>query len=134
MALLQPDREDHIEAAAVRNACRRSGVQISTIDAVLIQLCLRHDLVCVRVNAVCPGWIKTKMDVGDQGSGADSDADIENCVPMARFARPGDVAAAIVWLADPDKSAFVNGVALAVDGGWSADVGREALPLATCTP
>jgi len=45
LAFLQPDRDDHIEAAEVRNTCRRNGVQIDTIDAVLIQLCLRHDLV-----------------------------------------------------------------------------------------
>ena len=45
LAFLQPDREDHIEAAEVRNACRRRGVQIGTIDALLIQLCRRHDLV-----------------------------------------------------------------------------------------
>lgn len=45
LAFLQPDRSDHIEAAEVRNTCRRKGVQIGTIDAVLIQLCLRHDLV-----------------------------------------------------------------------------------------
>ncbi len=45
LAFLQPDREDHIEAAEVRNTCRRNGVQIGTIDAVLIQLCLRHELV-----------------------------------------------------------------------------------------
>jgi hypothetical protein len=45
LAFLQPDRDDHIEAAEIRNICRRSGVQIGTIDAVLIQLCLRHDLV-----------------------------------------------------------------------------------------
>jgi predicted nucleic acid-binding protein len=45
LGFLQPDREDHIEAAEVRNSCRRHGVQIGTIDAVLIQLCLKHDLV-----------------------------------------------------------------------------------------
>lgn len=45
LAFLQPDREDHIEAAEVRNTCRKSGVQIGTIDALLIQLCIRHDLV-----------------------------------------------------------------------------------------
>jgi predicted nucleic acid-binding protein len=45
LALLQPDREDHIEAAGVRNDCRRHGVQVGTIDALLIQLCRRHDLV-----------------------------------------------------------------------------------------
>lgn len=45
LAFLQPDREDHIEAAEIRNSCRRNGVQIGTIDAILIQLCVRHDLV-----------------------------------------------------------------------------------------
>ncbi|WP_418315607.1 PIN domain-containing protein [Piscinibacter sakaiensis] len=44
LAFLQPDREDHIEAAELRNICRRSGVQVGTIDALLIQLCRRHDL------------------------------------------------------------------------------------------
>ncbi len=45
LGFLQPDRADHIEAAEVRNSCRRHGLQIGTIDAVLIQLCLKHDLV-----------------------------------------------------------------------------------------
>lgn len=42
--LLVPDREDHIRAAALRNACRRAGIQIETIDALLAQLCIRHGL------------------------------------------------------------------------------------------
>jgi predicted nucleic acid-binding protein len=45
LAFLQPDRQDHIEAAEIRNSCRRNGVQIGTIDAVLIQLCVRHELI-----------------------------------------------------------------------------------------
>ena len=44
LPLLQPDRDDHISAAALRNGCRRAGVQIGTIDALLAQLCVRHDL------------------------------------------------------------------------------------------
>jgi len=44
LPLLQPDREDHVAAAELRNTCRRSGVQIGTIDALLAQLCIRHDL------------------------------------------------------------------------------------------
>jgi predicted nucleic acid-binding protein len=44
LPLLVPDRADHIEAADLRNNCRRGGVQIATIDALLAQLCLRHDL------------------------------------------------------------------------------------------
>lgn len=44
LPLLQPDRDDHIGAAALRNACRQSGVQLGTIDALLAQLAIRHDL------------------------------------------------------------------------------------------
>lgn len=44
LPLLQPDRDDHISAAALRNTCRQAGVQIGTIDALLAQLCIRHDL------------------------------------------------------------------------------------------
>jgi predicted nucleic acid-binding protein len=42
--LLVPDREDHVTAAELRNVCRRAGVQVGTIDALLAQLCIRHDL------------------------------------------------------------------------------------------
>ena len=42
--LLVPDRDDHIAAAALRNVCRRAGVQVGTIDALLAQLCIGHDL------------------------------------------------------------------------------------------
>jgi predicted nucleic acid-binding protein len=44
LPLLVPDRKDHIDAAELRNLCRRSGVQLGTIDALLAQLCVRHDL------------------------------------------------------------------------------------------
>jgi hypothetical protein len=44
LPLVVPDRDDHIEAAELRNHCRRKGVQIGTIDALLAQLCMRHDL------------------------------------------------------------------------------------------
>jgi predicted nucleic acid-binding protein len=44
LAFLQPDKQDHIAAADIRNTCRRRGVQIGTIDALLIQLCQRYDL------------------------------------------------------------------------------------------
>ena len=44
LALLVPDRQDHIDAAELRNRCRRSGVQIGTINALFAQLCIRHAL------------------------------------------------------------------------------------------
>ena len=39
-----PDRQDHIEAASLRNHCRRAGIQVGTIDALIAQLCIRHEL------------------------------------------------------------------------------------------
>jgi predicted nucleic acid-binding protein len=42
--LLIPDRDDHIRAAELRNRCRRAGIQIGTIDALLAALCIRHEL------------------------------------------------------------------------------------------
>ena len=44
LPLIQPDRQDHVAAAEVRNACRRGSVQIGTIDALLIQLCGRYEM------------------------------------------------------------------------------------------
>lgn len=82
----------------------------------------------VRVNAVCPGWVKTEMDAADQARGTYSDADITGRVPMGRFAIPDDVARAIAFLAS-DESSFINGHALSVDGGWAADGSWESLRL-----
>lgn len=44
LPLLVPDRDDHVAAADLRNSCRRSGMQVGTIDALLAQLCIRHEL------------------------------------------------------------------------------------------
>jgi predicted nucleic acid-binding protein len=44
LPLLTPDRQDHIDAAELRNSCRRARVQIGTIDALLAQLWIRHGL------------------------------------------------------------------------------------------
>jgi predicted nucleic acid-binding protein len=44
LPLLIPDRADHINAAELRNLCRRSGIQVGTIDALLAQLCIRHSM------------------------------------------------------------------------------------------
>jgi NAD(P)-dependent dehydrogenase (short-subunit alcohol dehydrogenase family) len=83
----------------------------------------------VRVNAVCPGWVKTEMDAADQAGGSYTDDDITGRIPMGRFASPDDVARAIAFLADEKESAFVNGVTLSVDGGWAADGSWESLRL-----
>jgi predicted nucleic acid-binding protein len=43
--LIAATRDDHIKAAELRNACRRRGIQVGTIDALLARLCIRCELV-----------------------------------------------------------------------------------------
>lgn len=42
LPMLVPERRDHIQAAELRNTCRRRGVQVGTIDALLAQMCIRY--------------------------------------------------------------------------------------------
>lgn len=51
LPLLPPDRQDHIDAAELRNDCRRRGVQVGTIDALLARLCIRHGLTMLTMDA-----------------------------------------------------------------------------------
>lgn len=51
LPLLVPDRGDHVLAAELRNRCRRAGVQVGSIDALLAQLCLRHNLTLLTTDA-----------------------------------------------------------------------------------
>ena len=44
LPLLAPDRQDHIDAAELRNRCRHAGLQIGTVDAMIAQLGIRHQL------------------------------------------------------------------------------------------
>ncbi len=51
LPFLTPDRDDHVAAADLRNACRRRGVQIGTIDALLARLCIRFELTLLTSDA-----------------------------------------------------------------------------------
>lgn len=48
--LLAPDRQDYIAAAELRRLCRKRGVQVGTIDVLLAQLCVRHELTLLTVD------------------------------------------------------------------------------------
>ena len=72
----------------------------------------------IRVNAVCPGATLTPMMVGAmERRGVDPEEHAARLSPMGRFADPGEIAEAIVWLCS-DASSFVTGEVLTVDGGY----------------
>jgi NAD(P)-dependent dehydrogenase (short-subunit alcohol dehydrogenase family) len=73
----------------------------------------------VRINAVCPGTIETPM-VADMI--AKGELDVPSAVadqPIGRLGRGDEIAAAVLWLCSPGAS-LVVGVALPVDGGYTA--------------
>ena len=79
----------------------------------------------IRVNVVCPGLADTPMKQGFTGRSGDpaeaaaNEARIVAAVPMGRLVKPGEVADAVLWLVS-DEASFVTGVALPVDGGFTA--------------
>ncbi len=70
----------------------------------------------IRVNAVCPGNVRTPMLSGFVGGDEQALVGMGKVTPIGRLADPGEIAEAIVWLCS-DAASFVTGHALAVDGG-----------------
>lgn len=73
----------------------------------------------IRVNAVCPGAVRTPMLARAVGREPGSEKKLRAAHPMGRFAEPGEVADAVLWLCS-GASSFVTGHELAVDGGFTA--------------
>jgi NAD(P)-dependent dehydrogenase (short-subunit alcohol dehydrogenase family) len=79
---------------------------------------LEHARDGIRINAVCPGGVRTPMLEAFAGSEAALEA-MGQTSPMRRLASPDEIAAAIVWLCS-DAASFVTGTAMSVDGGVMA--------------
>jgi NAD(P)-dependent dehydrogenase (short-subunit alcohol dehydrogenase family) len=92
----------------------------------------------VRVNAVCPGAVATS--IFGRAAGLDSEAAqrtvdfmtvaLSEAAPIRRTGQPIDIAEAVLWLAS-DSSAYVNGQAIAVDGGLLTGTPRRSRPAST---
>lgn len=70
----------------------------------------------IRVNAIAPGWIATRL-TGTLQADAERSASIVARTPLARWGTPQDIGGPVLFLASP-AAAFVTGVVLPVDGGY----------------
>ena len=68
----------------------------------------------IRVNAVCPGFIRTAMTEDTMRRRGEQ---ILAQVPQRRMGEPGEIAEMVVWLCS-DRASYVTGAAYNVDGGW----------------
>lgn len=73
----------------------------------------------IRINAICPSWTLTPRIEALLKRSPGSDKEWLMHQPIGRLARPEEIAEAVVWLCS-DKASFVLGVALPVDGGYTA--------------
>jgi 3-oxoacyl-[acyl-carrier protein] reductase len=73
----------------------------------------------IRVNAVGPAYVATEMTQRNIAAGNVNEGQIKARIPLGRLARPADVADAVSFLLS-DKSSFITGHSLYVDGGWLA--------------
>jgi NAD(P)-dependent dehydrogenase (short-subunit alcohol dehydrogenase family) len=70
----------------------------------------------IRVNAVCPGFIETRMT--EDALRRRGDVILSN-TPLHRMGQPGEIAEMVVWLLS-ERASYVTGAAYNVDGGWMA--------------
>jgi NAD(P)-dependent dehydrogenase (short-subunit alcohol dehydrogenase family) len=98
-----------------------SGYTASKHGVVGVTKCvaLEYAKVGIRINAVCPASIQTPLIDRVILAHPKMKAFLENAQPIGRTGTAEEVAAAVVWLCS-DASSYITGIALAIDGGVSA--------------
>ena len=79
---------------------------------------LEHAPRGIRINAVCPGTIRTPMVKDMVSSGDLSEEDVVKLAPINRLGEAWEIADAVLWLCN-SMSAYVIGQSIAVDGGYT---------------
>ena len=102
-----------IPGAAAYNSAKHGVVGLTKTVA------LEYARANIRVNAVCPGFIETPMLDRVTDASVKIREQLIGTVPLRRVAQPHEIGDAVAWLMS-DKSSYVTGVALPVDGGWVA--------------
>lgn len=73
----------------------------------------------IRINAVCPGYIRTPMTLPGIEANPELGRRMVSQTPMGRLGRPEEIAEAVVWLCS-DAASFVTGHTMTADGGYMA--------------
>lgn len=110
-------------ALTLRVSCRYAASK-GAVLSMTRQCALEYASANIRVNAVCPGTIATplvKRVLQERGSTEQAAA---AAYPMQRIGRPAEVADAVLWLCS-DRSSFVTGEFMCVDGGMMARGGWD---------
>jgi NAD(P)-dependent dehydrogenase (short-subunit alcohol dehydrogenase family) len=89
------------------------------VVAMARQIALDYARFNIRVNALCPGWVDTPFNapfMKQMGGRGALEAYVQEKIPMGRWASTAEIAEALLFLAS-DRSSFMTGQALVVDGG-----------------
>ena len=102
--------------------CMAYNASKGAIRQITRSMALDHASENIRVNSVCPGYIKTKMDVEFMGNPPDAEEQLDkiaaDMIPLVRRAEPEEVAQSVLFLAS-DESKYMTGSDLVIDGGWT---------------
>ncbi|QMU55973.1 MAG: glucose 1-dehydrogenase [Candidatus Mycalebacterium zealandia] len=102
--------------------CMAYNASKGAVRQITRSMALDHAKQNIRVNSVCPGYIKTKMDVEFMGNPPDAEEQLDEIaagmIPMVRRAEADEVAQSVLFLAS-EESSYMTGSDLVIDGGWT---------------